>query len=261
MDEHTFVPRYTEREARKAVANSLSYTEALRELGLRPAGGNHKLFRRYVDEVWRIPTGHFDPARAQLAASVQARLQRRPLQSVLVEGSSYSRRSLKERLYEEGLMTRRCELCGQGEKWFGGRMSLILDHINGVPDDNRIENLRIVCPNCAATLDTHCGRKNKLPDRECARCGELFAPRRSSHRYCSRYCGMRHDEARRDPKPQTRKVDRPSLEQLLAELESTSFVAVGRKYGVSDNAIRKWLRWYEHEAERDRNGGGDRDQS
>jgi hypothetical protein len=40
-------------------------------------------------------------------------------------------------------------------------MSLIIDHINGVGDDNRLENLQIVCPNCAATLDTHCGRKNR----------------------------------------------------------------------------------------------------
>jgi hypothetical protein len=41
-----------------------------------------------------------------------------------------------------------------------GGLSLILDHINGVNNDNRIENIRIVCPNCNATLDTHCG-KNK----------------------------------------------------------------------------------------------------
>jgi len=44
-------------------------------------------------------------------------------------------------------------------------MSLILDHINGKRDDHRIENLRILCPNCAATLETHCGRKNRLMSR------------------------------------------------------------------------------------------------
>jgi ribosomal protein S27AE len=66
---------------------------------------------------------------------------------------------LKERLFNEGLKDRQCEQCGQGELWRGRSMSLILDHINGIPDDNRIENLQIVCPNCAATLDTHCGRK------------------------------------------------------------------------------------------------------
>jgi hypothetical protein len=41
-------------------------------------------------------------------------------------------------------------------------MSIILDHINGVRDDHRLENLRMVCPNCAATLDTHCGRRNRI---------------------------------------------------------------------------------------------------
>src|SRR5262249_10188386 len=158
------------------------------------------------------------------------------------------------RLYEAGLKPRRCELCSQDENWNGTRMSLILDHINGVPDDNRIENLRIVCPNCAATLDTHCGRKNKLPERRCAHCGELFVPSRSEHRYCSRYCGVRNDESRRGPHPETRKVDRPSYKQLLSDLESMSFVAVGRKYGVSDNAVRKWVRWYKDQAQREGNG-------
>jgi hypothetical protein len=246
-----FVPKYTEREAREAVATSLSYAEALRKLGLRPAGGNHRVLRRYVDEVWRIQTDHFDHGRAHMAGLT--RVQPRPidLEAVLIRGSSYSRRSLKKRLYDAGLKMPRCELCGQDEHWNGAVMALILDHINGVPDDNRIENLRIVCPNCAATLDTHCGRKNKLPERECARCRKPFAPKRATHRFCSRHCGVRHNESRREPKPQTRKVERPSYKQLLADLESMSFVEAGRKYGVSDNAVRKWIRWYKHQVHRE----------
>jgi transposase-like protein len=47
-----------------------------------------------------------------------------------------------------------------------------------------------------------------------------------------------------------RKVARPVYKQLLAEIASTSYVAVGRKYGVSDNAVRKWVRFYERERER-----------
>jgi hypothetical protein len=252
-----FVPRYTEEEARAAIQSSLSYAEALRKVGLRPAGGNHRLFRHYVDDIWQIPTDHFDPTRASMQGLARARIERAPLGAILVEGSRYSRKALKSRLYETGLKERRCELCGQDEDWNGAHMSLILDHINGVPDDNRIENLRIVCPNCAATLDTHCGRKNKLPERACVQCGEPFVPQRGEQRYCSRYCGIRNDEGRRNPHPETRKVERPSYKQLLADLESMSFVAVGRKYGVSDNAVRKWIRWYKHQAERARSGGRD----
>jgi hypothetical protein len=77
---------------------------------------------------------------------------KRPLEEILVDNSTYSRSNLKMRLYEEGLKEPRCELCGQGENWRGKYMGMILDHINGVRNDNRLENLQIVCPNCAATL-------------------------------------------------------------------------------------------------------------
>jgi hypothetical protein len=246
-----FVPRYTEEEAREAVRSSLTYSEALRKLGLRPVGGNHRLFRDHIDQIWQIPTDHFDPVAARLAGF---RRQRRvPLEEVLVEASSYKRAKLKERLYEEGFRERRCELCGQDEWWHGTRISLILDHINGVPDDNRLINLRIVCPNCAATLDTHCGRKNRLPQssRGCALCGTAFMPRYASHRYCSRSCGERHNNRNRAPKPETRKVPRPSYEQLKADVAAMSFVAIGRKYGVSDNAVRKWLKWYGYQEQQE----------
>src|SRR5919201_1796151 len=130
------MPRYTEEEARAAVAASHSYTEALRRAGLRPAGGNHSLFRKYVDEIWKIDTSHFDPYWAARRNGGLSR-RRKPLDENLIERSSYKRATLKVRLFEEGLKQAKCELCGQDENWSGRRMSLILDHINGVPDDNR----------------------------------------------------------------------------------------------------------------------------
>lgn len=237
--------RYTEKDVRDAVAASLSYSDVLRRLGLRPAGGNFRTIQQRCRD-WGISTAHFDPAIGRNAALRRAN-PLRSLEEVLVEGSSYDRASLKRRLYAAGLKVRRCELCGQGEDWRGARMSLILDHINGVGDDNRLENLQIVCPNCAATLMTHCGRNNPpLSGRQCVRCGAAFQPERPTQRYCSLTCGI-HSPGPRAPQPERRKVERPPYAVLLADLEATNFEAVGRKYGVSGNAVRKWLRWYEQE--------------
>jgi hypothetical protein len=246
------MPRYTEEEARQAIADSKSYSETLRRLGMRAAGGNHALLKKYVDEVWQIPTEHFDPG---AAAVRNLHRSAKPLDEILVRGSTYSRGKMKQRLFEAGLKERVCEMCGQDENWRGRRMALILDHINGIPDDNRIENLRIVCPNCAATLDTHCGRKNRMqaPTRTCKRCGREFVAKYRRHRYCSRVCGARWDRSALRGKPHLdqRRVARPSYGQLVTEIESNGYVAVGCKYGVSDNAVRKWVRFYERQIERE----------
>jgi transposase-like protein len=251
------MPRYTEEEARAAVGASKSYSEVLRRLGMRPAGGNHALLRRYVDEVWRIPTDHFDPG---AAATRNLHRSPKPLAEILVPHSTYSRGKVKQRLFEAGLKDRACEMCGQDECWRGRRMSLILDHVNGVPDDNRIENLRIVCPNCAATLDTHCGRKNRMqrPIRSCKRCGREFTAKYRRHAYCSQACGVRWDRSvlRGRPNLQARKVERPPYERLMEEIEAMGYVAVGCKYGVSDNAVRKWVRFYRRQLEREAAAAG-----
>lgn len=241
-------PRYTERDVREAVATSPSLTAALRKLGLRPAGGNHETLHKLIAR-YRIPTDHFDrnwTRRAERPAAAT------PMDQILVRDSTYSRKSLKRRLYDAGLKERRCELCGQDETWRGRAMSLILDHINGEATDNRLQNLRIVCPNCAATLDTHCGRKNRLAadPRTCLHCCAEFIPKYDTQRYCSQPCGI-HSKGPRTPQPARRKVPRPSHRQLMEDVSRMSFAAIGRKYGVSGNAVRKWIRWYEAAAERE----------
>jgi hypothetical protein len=209
-------------------------------------GGAIQVLRKY-SALWGISADHFDPYDAVRGSGLQ---RRRPLEEILVQHSTFARNHLKERLYDAGLKRPTCELCGQGELWHGHVMGMILDHVNGVSDDNRLENLRIVCPNCAATLETHCAKTRRLvrAERECIRCRVTFRPKYANQRYCSRECGRRWYRAG-VPRPDARKVDRPPYPQLLREVHALGFSATGRRYGVSDNAIRKWTRAYEIETE------------
>jgi hypothetical protein len=239
-------PRYSETEARRAIALSDSYSEALRRLGMTHTGRNNATLAHYARDVWKIATDHFGHR-----AHVGGLRPKRPWSEILVEGSTFGRKHLKRRLFADGLKSRACELCGQGEEWHGRRMALILDHINGVANDHRIENLRIVCPNCAATLDTHCGRQNRIQrePQACLRCGLEFEPRFANQRYCSRYCGSRWDRSG-IPLPKLRRVERPPYPQLMREIQALGYVGTGRRHGVSDNAVRKWVRSYEREQQR-----------
>ena len=239
---------FSEQELRHAIANARSWSETLRNMGRCPTGNNWRTIKKYAAE-WQIDTDHFDPHAAANEALRKGAKKAKPLDEILVENSTYSRTALKRRLYEEGLKEPICELCGQGENWRGLRISLILDHINGIRNDNRIENLRIVCPNCAAGLATHCGRAKEKLDRarDCLRCGKPFRAKYRDHRYCSRECGQKLKPNIRGPRPERRKVERPPYDRLLDEIKRLGFLAVGRKYGVSDNAIRKWIRAYERE--------------
>jgi hypothetical protein len=221
-------------ELEKAVNNSRSYAEVLRRLEMCETGNNYRTLKKYIT-LWKINVEHFSTASER--AKVYLNKPPKPLEDVLTRESFYNRTQLKKRLYEAGLKKPICELCGQDENWRGEKMSLILDHKNGIRNDNRLENLRIVCPNCNATLETHCGKQAK---NKCAGCSKLKPLKRT---YCSLECYRKHGTRRIMTK--TRKVERPNYQALITEVEKFGFLAVGKKYGVSDNAIRKWIRVYQ----------------
>lgn len=80
------------------------------------------------------------------------------LGDVMVENSTYPRSSLRRRLLRSGVIPYVCAVCGRGPEWEGRPLTLILDHINGVNNDHRKENLRFLCPNCSSQTDTFSGR-------------------------------------------------------------------------------------------------------
>lgn len=139
------------------VKSSYSYTEVLRNLNKSKSGDSIKIIKRVILEN-NISIEHFDSWKNNRVNNGT----HKPIEFYLNVGTNIQSNKLKFKLYENGMKERICELCGQGEEWNGKKMALILDHINGINNDNRIENLRIVCPNCNATLETHCRGHKKL---------------------------------------------------------------------------------------------------
>jgi hypothetical protein len=84
-------PRYTEVEARRAIADARSWSEALRRLGMCHSGGAHEILKKYA-ALWHISTDHFDPYAAVRGSGLR---RRRPLEEILVERSTFSRNHLK----------------------------------------------------------------------------------------------------------------------------------------------------------------------
>lgn len=149
---------WTEKQLRDAAKDARSYRQILLRLGLRMAGGNYAQVKKYLGDYGIAVRLKGRGWNKGLIGVGRPRL---PLQNILVRNSSFQSHKLKNRLFKESLKSRECEECGWAKKSEDGRLPLELDHINGDSSDNRLENLRILCPNCHSLKPTHRGRNRK----------------------------------------------------------------------------------------------------
>lgn len=157
--------KWTDEQFIEAVKTSLSYAEVLRKLKLKAAGSNYDTVKRKIAEL-NLDTSHMTGKAWNQGERFKPVNTPKPLNEILVEHSTWiNTNNLKKRLLKEGLKERKCECCGLSE-WLGKPISLELHHVNGIKDDLRLENLKILCPNCHAFTDNYRGKNKGMSAQE-----------------------------------------------------------------------------------------------
>lgn len=150
---------WSEKQLRGAVSNSTSVRQILSKLGLKEAGGNYAQVKKYLKE-YSIDISHMK-GQAWNKGLKGIGKPRILLKDILIKDSDFQSFKLKKRLFKEGVKKALCELCGWSKETSDGRIPVELDHINGDRRDNRLKNLRILCPNCHSLQPTHRGLNKK----------------------------------------------------------------------------------------------------
>jgi Zn finger protein HypA/HybF involved in hydrogenase expression len=223
---------YTLEEFKNAIENSYSIAQTFVKLGLPSNGTNYRVFKR-LQSLYDIDISHFT-GQSHLKGKTH-NFNTKPLSEILVENSTYNTTHLRKRLIKDGVKEYKCECCNLSE-WLGEPIPLQLDHIDGNHMNNQLNNLRILCPNCHAKTPTYCGKNKKIKYENIKTeylCSSCSSPVKTKSK--TSLCKSCESKTRR-------KVERPIREQLIEELKTNSYVSLGKKYGVSDNAIRKWLK-------------------
>lgn len=205
------------------VSKSNSYNEIHNKLGLsiKP---NNEIVKSRMHKLG-LNNKHFN--RRLCISDTNKKI---PLHLMLTENSKHARNNLKRRLLNAGMLANKCSICGQLPIWNGIPLVLHIDHINGIHNDNRIENLRMVCPNCHSQTSTFSGKNLSTGSVSICSCGNIKTKQGASCLNC-------RDNRRR-------KTIRPDADTLVSEVKEHGYYKLRSKYGVSDNAIRKWVKAY-----------------
>lgn len=204
-------------EFQTLVCRSNTISDILRHFGLNNKGGNHHTVKR------RAKDENIDISHILLGRSSNKGKRFSPKKTddqFFCENGTTNRGGIKTRIIRNKLIPYQCESCGLKDIWNNKKISLQLEHKNGIPNDNRLSNLSFLCPNCHSQTDTYAGKRFKKP--------VIFIPKKD----------------RRQPRYSRRKVERPSKEELSQLITNIPMSSIAKKYGVSDNSVRKWAKSY-----------------
>ena len=219
------IDKYTPEQLQKIVSQSFSYKEVIQKLGYSTVSGANNITLKNRLELYNIDTSHFYTNQNSNAPIV------RNESNVFIENSTASQKVLRH-WYKKGEYTPYiCSICGLEPFWQGKELTLILDHINGSNHDDRLENLRWVCPNCNQQLETTGFKKIRSTTEKnyCVDCGIEI----SNKAIRCKECSNKHKRIKTEDMPITR-------EQLKNLIRDEPFTRIGAKFNVTDNAIKKW---------------------
>ena len=148
------INKFTDEQFQEIVESSNSISEIASSLGYKSKGGGVvKMIKDRIEKL-SLDTSHFNP---YSIGSMKGKKYTSD-DEIFVENSTYvNNTSLKKKLLKMNVIEYKCAICGISE-WLGNSLSLQLDHINGNNKDNRLENLRLLCPNCHSQTSTFSGR-------------------------------------------------------------------------------------------------------
>lgn len=215
------------------IKSSKNWSDAMRNCGMNNVG-NSKTIKKRVNEL-KLDTSHFNVNNYD--KSVFRKLSN---EEIFIQNSTTNRSTIKKRLIVDLKWKYECASCEISEwKNRNGetvKISLELEHKNGINNDNRLENLELLCPNCHSVTDTFRGKNKSYPEKKrCVDCNVIVFKTSERCNFCNNKKKIK----------EAIEKGRPTFEQLKKDLESLSFVKTGEKYKVSDNCIRKWLKGYE----------------
>jgi hypothetical protein len=218
--------RWTDATLASAVASNLGISGVLRDLGLSRGPGNWRSIARRIS-VLGLDTSHF---KGKAHGTTRPR-NIRSLEEILQKYTAYSSSTLRKRLIAGGLLKNQCSECGTLPIWRNKPLTLQLDHLNGDPFDNRLANLRILCPDCHAQTETFKGGKlrGRYTTSPCVDCG-VRLPHSKSTRCWQCY-----------KKQRPTRVAWPDPNVLAAEVLATSYKEVANRLHVSPVGIRRYL--------------------
>ncbi len=225
------IDKYSKEELEQIVKQSNSIKEVVGKLGYQTFGGRNSETVKNKINKYNIDISHFSYTKGI----------ERTEENIFIENSTASQQTLR-RWYIKGQYTPYvCSICGQEPKWQGKELTLILDHINGSNHDDRLENLRWVCPNCNQQLETTGFKKMRVKKNQeiekkyyCIDCGKEITKNATRCVDCANKI-----------RKKVSREDMPTREELKEKIRNQSFLQIGRDYGVSDNAIRKWCDNYQ----------------